>query len=410
MNREKPTVLVFYSRKNRFSFNALIASLCATDLKRKVNLVWAINQEELYHRVAALPQPVLLLFSSTSPEKEEKRKILHTVKNIRPETILCGGGPHLSACPEAFLPLATITVQGEGEVAIQEIVSRFITGQLSLEYQTVFTGPVDLDRFPPFPHELGVFGPIEITRGCPFACAFCQTSFLFGPTVRHRNLSHVLEYVKIMKRKNLLDLRFITPNALAYGSPDGRTVCPNALAQLLGELRKIVGKKGRIFFGSFPSEIRPDFASWELLKLLKEHVDNDNLIIGAQSGSNALLRRMHRQHQQEDILRATELALRAGFKVNVDFIFGCPEENEEEERENLATVCTLAEMGAIIHAHTFMPLPGTPWGEKAGTPLSPQTKKVLGRLAQQGKLFGQWYTQERHAQILRKNQCEEKRK
>lgn len=403
MTKEKPTVLVFYSRKNRFSFNALIASLCAARLERKVNLVWATSQEELYHSVVSSPQPVLLLFSSASPEKEEKLKVLRTVKNLQPEIILCGGGPHLSACPEAFFPLATIAVRGEGEIAIQKIVSQFVEGQLLHTHQIVSASPADLDRFPPFPHELGVFGPIEITRGCPFACAFCQTSFLFGSTVRHRSLPNILEYVKIMKRKDLLDLRFITPNALAYGSPDGRTPRPEALANLLWELRKIIGKRGRIFLGSFPSEIRPEFVSWELLKLLKETVNNDNLVIGAQSGSDALLRRMHRQHHQEDILRAAELSLRAGFKVNVDFIFGCPEENEAEESENLATILTLSEMGAIIHAHTFMPLPGTPWGKKEGTPLSPRTKKILGQLAQQGKLFGQWYTQERYAQILQKN-------
>lgn len=404
MTKEKPTVLVFYSRKNRFSFNALIASLCVARLERKVNLVWATNQEELYRYTISSPRPALLLFSSTSPEKEEKIKILRTIKNIQSKTILCGGGPHLSARPEAFFPLASIAVRGEGEVAIQEIVSQFVEGQLlHTHHQIISTSPIDLDRFPSFPHELGIFGPIEITRGCPFACAFCQTSFLFSPTVRHRSLSNILEYVKIMKRKDLLDLRFITPNALAYGSPDGRTPRPEALANLLWGLRKIIGKKGRIFLGSFPSEIRPEFVSWELLKLLKETVDNDNLVIGAQSGSDTLLRRMHRQHNQEDVLRATELSLRAGFKVNVDFIFGCPEENEEEENENLATILTLSEMGAIIHAHTFMPLPGTPWGEKEGTPLSPRTKKILGQLAQKGKLFGQWYIQERYAQILRKN-------
>jgi len=403
ITEKKPTVLVWYSRKNRFSFNALVASLCAAHLERKVNFLWATSTRELYQAVSSASMPLLLLFSCASPEKEEKRKVLEVIKTLRPATILCGGGPHCSARPEEFSALAAIVVKGEGEEAIQEIVNRFLEGNLDSGNRTFTAHPVNLERFPPFPHEIGIFGPIEITRGCPFACAFCQTSFLFGTQVRHRSIPAILEYVRIMKRKNLLDLRFITPNALAYGSSTGKTPHPEALSHLLEEIRRVVGKKGRIFLGSFPSELRPDFVSREILQVLKETVDNDNLVIGAQSGSNRLLQKMHRQHQREDVLRAVELSLQAGFKVNVDFIFGCPDENEEDEEENITTILTLSQMGAIIHAHTFIPLPGTPWGNQEGTPISPRTKKVLGRLAREGKLFGQWYTQERYARMLTGN-------
>ncbi|MGC8777817.1 MAG: TIGR04013 family B12-binding domain/radical SAM domain-containing protein [Candidatus Caldatribacteriaceae bacterium] len=400
-------MLLWYSRKNRFSFHALIASLCAANLEKRVNLVWATSTRDLYQGVSTFKAPLLLLFSGSSPEKEEKREVLKTVKILRRDAILCGGGPHLSACPEEFSPLTSIVVRGEGEEVIREIVSRFTEGRLPSENQIFTPHPVNLEQFPPFPHQMGVFGPIEITRGCPFACAFCQTSFLFGARVRHRSIAAILEYVGIMKKKNLLDLRFITPNALAYGSIDGKHPCPEALANLLWAIRKVVGKRGRIFLGSFPSEVRPDFVSWEILKLLKETVNNDNLVIGAQSGSNRLLAGMHRQHTKEDVLKAVEMALKAGFKVNVDFIFGCPDENEEDETENITTILTLSQMGAMIHAHTFMPLPGTPWGERKGSPISPRTKKILGRLAQEGKLFGQWYTQERYAQRLKKTGGEE---
>lgn len=400
--KEKSTVLVLYHRKNRWSFNSLVASLLQANFHKKVNFSWITTTKDLYQVLPRL-SPSLLLLSSASTEKETKRNIAKTIKTAYPETIICGGGPHLSAYPEDFLPFVSIVVRGEGEAVIREIVATFVQRELPLKTHIVSSSPVDLDYFPPFPYQAGIFGPIEITRGCPFACAFCQTSFLFGTKVRHRSISTILEYVHLMKKKNLLDLRFITPNALAYGSPDGKHPCPEILANLLLSIRKIVGKKGRIFFGSFPSEVRPEFVSPEIVQLLRETVNNDNLVIGAQSGSNQVLARMHRQHTKEDILQAVEFSIRAGFKVNVDFIFGCPDENEAEEEENLSTVLTLSQMGAKIHAHTFMPLPGTPWGTKRHSPLSTRTKKTLGRLAQEGKLFGQWYTQERHAQILRSN-------
>jgi len=387
---------LWYSRKNRLSFNALMGSLAQAKMEEKVNLFLATNPIELENYVRTLPDPLLLLFSSATPEREEKQRVLSAIKTLRPNLLLCGGGPHLSACPEDFADLTSLTVKGEGEAAILHIVQAFIEGELSSFPPLLTPSPVDLDAFLPFPHSLGIFGPIEITRGCPFQCAFCQTATLFGTTVRHRSIENILEAVRIMKTKNLLDLRFITPNALGYGSPDGRTPQLAVLTTLLAELRRLMGKKGRIFLGSFPSEIRPEFVSWEALQLLREYVDNDNLVIGAQSGSDRLLTRMHRQHQKADILKATELSLRAGFKAKVDFIFGCPGETEEDVEETIITILTLAEMGALIHAHTFMPLPGTRWARETGTPLSPRLKKVIGRLAQEGKLFGQWYTQERY--------------
>jgi len=51
---------------------------------------------------------------------------------------------------------------------------------------------VCLDEHPPFDSRR-LCGPIEITRGCPHACAYCQTPRLFGHTVRHRSIPSIVE-------------------------------------------------------------------------------------------------------------------------------------------------------------------------------------------------------------------------
>lgn len=334
----------------------------------------------------------LVCFSSTTYERRKRQSFLESLPD-KPGISVCGGGPHVTAVPEDFTFPRGILVRGEGEEAFLSIVQEFVEDHLTP--RTIEAQKVDIERFPSFPYQLGFLGPIEISRGCPFGCAFCSTPVLFGRTMRHRSPESIIEHVRgMMRHRKRVDVRFITPNALAYGSKDGTKPNLKAVDDLLTGLRKLLGKEGRIFFGSFPSEVRPEFVSEEALALLRGVVDNRTLVIGAQSGSRNLLQRMRRGHTPEDVLSACEMSLRWGFKVVVDFIFGCPEETEEDFLETVKFMEKLTNLGAVVRAHTFLPLPGTPWGEKKPTPLPPWGKKLLSSLAREGKLQGQWQVQE----------------
>ena len=52
-----------------------------------------------------------------------------------------------------------------------------------------------------------------------------------------------------------------------------------------------------------------------------------------------------------------------------------------------AMAADLAELGARIHAHTFMPLPGTPWRDASPAFIPLETMRDLDRLALQGALL-----------------------
>ncbi|MEV4072361.1 radical SAM protein [Nonomuraea fuscirosea] len=72
-------------------------------------------------------------------------------------------------------------------------------------------------------------------------------------------------------------------------------------------------------------------------------------------------------------------------------------ESEEDQARSLTLAADLADLGARIHTHTFMPLPGTPWrdAEPAFIPLA--TMAELDRLAQRGDAYGHWRKQAEHA-------------
>ena len=257
--------------------------------------------------------------------------------------------------------------------------------------------PIDLNKYPPFPLKNSHFGPIEITRGCPYVCYFCQTPYILGAKPRHRSIESICKYIRIMKRENLTDIRFITPNAFSYGSSDGKTLNLPKLEELLKVIKDIIGPKGRIFLGSFPSEVRPEHVTEETLALLLKYADNDNITIGAQSGSQKILDLCHRNHTIEDVYNAVELTLNAKLKANVDFIFGLPNEIDKDIELTIEMMRDLVKKGARIHTHSFIPLPQTPFSKESAHRIDDRFKDAIREITSKGGAFGDWQKQERLA-------------
>jgi radical SAM superfamily enzyme YgiQ (UPF0313 family) len=185
----------------------------------------------------------------------------------------------------------------------------------------------------------------------------------------------------------------MTPNAFTYGSENGKEINYEKLDSLLSGVRNIVGGKGKVFFGSFPSEVRPEHVNPETVSILKRYTDNDNLVIGAQSGSQKVLDFIRRGHDVESIYKAVETTRQAGLKANVDFIFGLPSETDEDLSSTLKVIKDLHKSGAKIHAHTFVPLPQTPFEDEKPSRMSPLLRKEVNRLCSNGIIYGTWRKQ-----------------
>lgn len=255
---------------------------------------------------------------------------------------------------------------------------------------------LELDSFAPFDPARRRFGAIEITRGCIYACSFCQTPFLAKARFRHRSSANVAHWAGELARAGLRDVRFISPTSLSYGSRD-ESVELNAIEELLARVREAIGPHRRLFFGTFPSEVRPEHVTPRALAVLRRYVDNDNLVIGGQSGSQRVLDATHRGHDVECIERAVLACRAAGFEPNVDFLLGLPGEEPEDARATLELIERLASHGARIHAHTFMPLPGTPLRAAAPGRVEGRQRRRIESLEGAGVLFGQWRRQEQLA-------------
>jgi B12-binding domain/radical SAM domain protein len=258
------------------------------------------------------------------------------------------------------------------------------------EYQKVQSAAErpDLDRFPSFSPKRGMFGPIEITRGCAFACNYCQTSHIFGVKLRHRSIASIVRQAEALRSVNRKVVRLLSPNAFSYGSEDGLQLNLDAMRELLSALRSSLPQDSKIIFAHFPSEVRPEHVIPETLDLLREFAGNDEIVIGAQSGSQRMLDACRRSHDVESVVRAVTLARKYGYKIIVDFIFGLPGETSEDLKETLATIDELVRLGARIHPHIFAPLPQTPFSSAAPGNLSPEIIEALERFKSRRGIYG----------------------
>lgn len=391
-------VLVFYiPRENKYSFNALFGA--SEDLLENLPFVLCKSPDELFSTLSShASEKILLFLSFCTTQIFEIEELIAELRSRHSFLRIIAGGPHPSGDPEGTLQMGVdIVVRGEGEYLMRDVLYKLIS-ERSLENLNkkaiVEARPLMcLDEFQPVSFKYKMLGPIEITRGCPFRCIYCQTPRLFSGRPRHRSPEAIFSLVRRFKERGLRDMRFISPDAFSYGSRNGITLNLQALESLLKGIRLILGKDGRIFFGTFPSEVRPEHVTPETLGLIKKYCNNDNIVIGAQSGSERLLRFLKRGHSVEDVKRAVMLCRDYKIKVNVDFIFGLPSESEKDQFETLKLMQEIVDNGGRVHAHYFLPLPGTPLQDTLPSPLSDKLLSAINSLLPSGKLFGQWAKQ-----------------
>ena len=84
----------------------------------------------------------------------------------------------------------------------------------------------------------------------------------------------------------------------------------------------------------------------------------------------------------------------------MDFIFGLPQEDECDIQLTIKVMSDLVRMGARIHAHTFMPLPQTPFAKSPAGQVPADIKKMLRELIKKGVVFGNWVKQESIARAM----------
>lgn len=435
---DKDTIFLQFGRHtNSYTWATLIGALEARGIfeRHAIDVVTepgSMTQACIQSRGGAARNN-FFLFSVNSYHLQKILKSIQTVRNFRAENGLEGrlhiiaGGPHANIHPEEILDAgADYVFCKEGEMALVEFFNAFYvyrssesptrTGFIPENVPNCYyrhpvsqkitctrdADLVNLDDYPPIALNHRMFRPIEITRGCPHGCHFCLTPRIFGYAPRHRSVDNIACWIERAVKVKYKRVWFMAPNSFAYGSK-GSKPNPTAIEALLKRVRGINGLD-EVYFGTFPSEVRPEFVTEAVMDAVIPHVTNNTFVVGAQSASPTMLKSSHRGHSVEDVWNAVDIITGRGCKVDIDMIFGLPGETPDDEALTIEFMKrVLARPGVRIHGHVFMPLPGTVFEHEAPGIMSPEILKIIGQYTKAGRVFGQHFLQVRRAIKLSKN-------
>ena len=384
-------LIFYYHRLNSYSFNALAGAIDTDPDIADIPIGIALTAGDLREQISEALRShsrAIVAFSVMTCQFEEISRLIQKLRSEHNERlIVLAGGPHVTARPDEVLRAGVdIAFRGEAETSFPRVLKALFQGMDCAAIQSA-DAPADLDRTLSFSQKRGMFGPIEITRGCAFACRFCQTSQIFGVSLRHRSVEKITRQAESLRSINRKVVRLLSPNAFSYGSPDGRKLNMDAIRAMLAALRKSLPPDGRIIFAHFPSEARPEHITSDTLSLLDEFADNDEIVIGAQSGSRRMLDVCGRTHTVRDVISAVACARKHGYKIIVDFMFGLPGENDADRSESLSVMKEVVGMGARIHPHIFAPLPQTAFSNEPSGLISPFFLDAMDEFRSRGAIY-----------------------
>ena len=269
------------------------------------------------------------------------------VKEVLPSCKVVVGGWHPSYNPESMLEHSEIdfVVMGEGERAMVELAAQISMGENSVSITDVagvafrhegkiikntpkFISNMDEIPFPAF-HLLSInlydrsmeylsVKPVDnmsIARGCPFNCAFCETSRLWGKTCRSFSPQRVVEDIQhLIANYGTKGIYFVNDN---FTLRKEKTI---ELCQLI--------RKNKIDI-EWICDTRADLLSQDLLKEMKT-AGCKTIWFGIESGSPRILEKLHKDVTLEQTENAIKMCKDEGIQTACSFLLGIPGETIED--------------------------------------------------------------------------------
>jgi len=199
---------------------------------------------------------------------------------------------------------------------------------------------------------------VEIMRGCPGRCRFCQASFCRRP-IRYRSIARIIEIAKA----NYHATGFDTVGLLSLSSAD----YPN-LEELAAGLSEYFAER---HVGISMPSLRVD-EQLKLLPKLVRGVRKGGITIAVEAASEQLRRIINKPLKDEDLFAAVEAAYRAGWqRLKLYFMVGLPGETEEDIARIVRLSYDLAALGKKVAGRAgqisaavswFVPKAHTPFG------------------------------------------------
>jgi radical SAM superfamily enzyme YgiQ (UPF0313 family) len=298
------------------------------------------------------------------------------VRSVDPKIPIVWGGVHPSIEPESTIKneFVDYVVIGEGEKTFPELLDALASGSsidkvagvcFKKDGKVVRTKPrepVDLDEMVIPDYSLidveaymrsEFNGPrcfqIVSSRGCPHRCGYCYTKCNHGK-YRAMSAANVVKHLKYVVEKFRPDMVDISEDNFFVLKGRVEHICRGVVG---------AGIKAR-FNATCRAEYVASFSD-ELLRLLGE-AGFEWLFIGAESGSDSVLKHISKGSLRKDAVAACRRLKDAGIYGRFSFMAGFPGERREDVIETVRLMAKLTEINGrtqILQLFMYSPYPGT---------------------------------------------------
>lgn len=319
-------------------------------------------------------QPDFIGFSCTTSSFFDGERLARLAKTVHPRIRTVFGGVHVSAMREEVLlgyPVVDYVVAGEGEETLRQLLTtppESFAGVEGLVWRNpagavIFNGRrkklLDLDSLPlpdyrklagyPQAYTLPIFnypkapnGSCISSRGCPYACSYCDRS-VFGRSFRYNSAPYLYRHMRHLRETyGLRHLNFYD-DQFTFNRQRVVDFCRMALEAPLGM--------------TFNCAARAEHLDAELLVLMKK-AGCWMISLGIETGDAELLS-AHRQNVDLTMMRDKILLIKAaGIRVKGLLMMGLPGETEASIKRSKAYVFSLPLDD--FNLSKFTPFPGSP--------------------------------------------------
>lgn len=261
--------------------------------------------------------------------------------------LLCGPG-ELNRIPELLQEVWTrqeqVTALAGSLSRRTEVLAR------AMEYDSLEA--LDLSRTPA-PEESVLQSYIRVQRGCDKFCTYCVVPFTRGPE-RSRPAAHIVAEARMLAERGCREITLLGQTVNSYVHQD-ESGAPVTFAKLLEQVHAVDDIDRIRFVTSFPADWDED-----IFRVMRDHPRiMPYLHIPAQSGSDAVLRRMRRTYTAATYLKLMDMARKYVPHVAIagDFIVGFCGETDDDFRQTCDLVRRVEYKNIFVFKYS--PRPGT---------------------------------------------------
>ena len=295
--------------------------------------------------------------------------IAKIAKKINPDIKIIVGGAHSTmngkkVFDSSYIDFACI---GEGENTVAELINALekdldlntVDGLMFRDKEKIITtkpreyiddldsldfalnhAPKVLKDFDKYPRR--AFGYIFGSRGCPYACTFCESKAMWTRKVRYRSPENIVEELKLMQKFGIKEVNF-----------DDDT---------FGISKKNIKVMNKLMHDELPNMT---YTCETVVQLAKdEEVVKDmkyggctGTYVGIESGNNEMLKSIKKTQTTDECISAIRNLQKHGIDSHAFIMVGFPNETEETFKETMDFIPKLKPDNVIFSV--FTPYPGS---------------------------------------------------